>query len=259
MNDLGLSGKKMAKLVKNVNAISGLEQMLSVEVKNQLPVMHTFYKVKGRVIEVDSIKDYNPDEIEQETVELNEKKTKLAESELEFKELLELRLQMQGIKVDDVSTRKTSIKFFINTIKKAKNEYQKIIEKKQLEVDIHLMHIFKCFIFFLKNVETQQGKKIHPGTNPNDWGESTYALFIYLFDNYYTGEKPTKRKLTNIWFFLKGLGNDYPFYMTKDRYKEFIRINYNIEIKNFDKAFNYVNKAYPKMKEHRIVYSDSIK
>jgi hypothetical protein len=71
--------------------------------------------------------------------------------------------------------------------------------------------------------------------NLSHWNDNCFALFNYLYDNYFSGEK---RQLTNIWYFLKNHLNEdkYYFKMTKSNYKEYIKLNYNIILTNFDKS-----------------------
>ncbi len=102
--------------------------------------------------------------------------------------------------------------------------------------------------------------EIHPSINPNLWNVSCYELFKYLYENYYKN-KPSKRKLTNIWFFLKNnTSENYNLLATKDAYKEFLETNYNISITNFDKAGNkFEEKDIPVMIGHRINFEASLK
>lgn len=257
-NELGLTGKEMKKMIAKVESITDLNQLLSVEVKGQHPKMHTFYKVKGRIIETKQRDDYSPSEIEEETVQLNENLTKLVESEPEFMELLELRLANREVNVDDISKRKIIINDFVEELEEAKNAYQKERKNQKMDLDVNLINSAEKFVGFLKDMEAQKGRRLHPLFNPNEWGESTYKLFTYLFDNYYDDGKRTKRRLTNIWFYLTNLGNEYPFYMTKVNYKAFILHNYHVEISNFDKVGKYDDTEYPKMEDHRINFKDGM-
>ncbi|MGP1991869.1 hypothetical protein D9V96_008285 [Zobellia laminariae] len=107
---------------------------------------------------------------------------------------------------------------------------------------------------YLKNEEESQ----HPKHDPNMWNVECYNLFKYLFENYY---KKTKRQITNIWFYLKEVEVDkYVFIATKDVYSDFIKTNYQIELKNWDKApLKYAEKDLGTMNNHRINYEDSLK
>lgn len=73
--------------------------------------------------------------------------------------------------------------------------------------------------------------------NRNYFNEKTYNLFLYLIKNY---EKKFKVKYTNIWYFLKynieKIKYNYKFNITQDKYKSFIKENYNIKILKFKKA-----------------------
>lgn len=104
------------------------------------------------------------------------------------------------------------------------------------------------------NLDKQKPKNndLHPPFDPNLWNEKCYDIFKYLYDNYYNNT--TKRKLTNIWFFLKKFDLEkYPFFATKDDYKDFIQKNYNITLTNFDKAENkFEDKDLPSLKGHVI-------
>lgn len=148
-NELGLSGKAFKKLIRKVEASNGLKHLLSVEVKGQAPIMHTFYKVKGRVIEPNQKDDYSPDEIEKEIVELPEKKTKLAESETEFKELLEQWLKNENVNPDDTSKRKKYIKYYVDEIQTAQNIYLKEIKKQRGLKDNNLIYLSDKLICYL--------------------------------------------------------------------------------------------------------------
>jgi hypothetical protein len=95
----------------------------------------------------------------------------------------------------------------------------------------------------------------HPKHDPNLWSSDCYNLFKYLLDNYYTS---TKRQLTNIWFFLNEYDKiKYNLKGTKDNYRDFIEKNYNISIKNFDKASVKYLSEYGTMNDHRINYEDN--
>jgi hypothetical protein len=94
----------------------------------------------------------------------------------------------------------------------------------------------------------------HPDHNPNLWSLKCYDLFKYLWDNYYTS---TKRQITNIWFFLNEYDKvNYNLKATKEKYTEFILKNYNIQLKNFDKAPQKYQQEYGTMNEHRLNYED---
>lgn len=94
---------------------------------------------------------------------------------------------------------------------------------------------------------------IHPEYKPNYWNIECYELFKYLYDNYYDDNKKQKRKLTNMWFFLKEIKDSkYLFDITQEQYIEFIKSSYNIQITNFNKAeYKYDNEVI-KFKNHRI-------
>ena len=76
-----------------------------------------------------------------------------------------------------------------------------------------------------------------------------YKLFKYLFDNYYKdSRRPTKRQLTNIWFYLNEYDKiKYNLKATKDSYTLFIKKYYSIEINEFCSTQNYIegNNAAP--------------
>jgi hypothetical protein len=97
-------------------------------------------------------------------------------------------------------------------------------------------------------------KDKHPSYNPNLWDKTAYELFKYLYDNYYCQGKKTKRKLTNIWFYLREY--DSPKYVlkaTKDLYKDFVKKKYKVDIRNFDKApQKYNDTEYISLNDHRI-------
>lgn len=101
-------------------------------------------------------------------------------------------------------------------------------------------------------------KATHPKHDPNLWSVNCYELYKYLFENYYKG---TKRQLTNIWFYLKEYDPlTYNLKATKDKYKYFIKSNYQIEIKNFDKSqTKYSENDYPNMDEHRQNFETTLK
>lgn len=100
-------------------------------------------------------------------------------------------------------------------------------------------------------------EELHPPHDPNLWNKQCYELFKYLYDNYY-GNK-TKRKLTNIWFFLKEKqSKTCTFLATKDMYVDFLKLNYDISITNFDKAiFKFEDKEVPAMDGHRINFESN--
>ena len=75
--------------------------------------------------------------------------------------------------------------------------------------------------------------------NPNNFNEIGYDLFCYLVDNY---SKKGKVKFINIYYYLKDEvdKNMYSFKFTQSEYTEFIKENYDIEIKKYQKAnFDY--------------------
>ena len=81
-----------------------------------------------------------------------------------------------------------------------------------------------------------QGKLMISRTSVFDvkmWNKPCFELFEYLMDNYFTRKKV---QITSVWFFLKELNSDrYIISCTKEVYKNHIKINYSIEITNFDK------------------------
>ena len=94
----------------------------------------------------------------------------------------------------------------------------------------------------------------HPKHDPNLWSLKCYNLFKYLWDNYHTS---TKRQITNIWFFLNEYDKvNYNLKATKEKYTEFILKNYNIQLKNFDKAPQKYQQEYGTMNEHRLNFED---
>lgn len=101
----------------------------------------------------------------------------------------------------------------------------------------------------------------HPKHDPNLWDKKCYNLFKYLFDNYYDNQKRTKRKLTNMWFYLKEYNPEkYTLKATKKNYKDFISNNYRVVITNDQKAKQkYDDKEYPTMNDHRQQYEDGLK
>jgi len=98
----------------------------------------------------------------------------------------------------------------------------------------------------------------HPKFNPNLWNSDCFELFKYIYDHYY---KKSNRQLTNIWFYLKDHTNDTcVLKATKDEYIEFIHLNYQKKITNFDKAENKWNeKELPTLKDHNIDFKDTLK
>lgn len=114
----------------------------------------------------------------------------------------------------------------------------------------------------IENYKPDEGKSTHPKHDPNYWNKDCFDLFKYLFDEYYKG---TIRQITNIWFYLNEFDRSnnkrkYVLKATKNDYKIFINENYNITIKNFDKARQkYEDKEVNTLNEHRINYEDSLK
>ena len=108
--------------------------------------------------------------------------------------------------------------------------------------------------------ETEENK--HPKHDPNYWNKECFELFKYLYNESYEGKI---RQITNIWFYLNefernSINKKYILNCTKDRYKDFIKENYHITIKNFDKSTtNYEEKVYPKLNEHRQKFEYSLK
>jgi hypothetical protein len=108
----------------------------------------------------------------------------------------------------------------------------------------------------LETKNLDEVKSNHPKHNPNLWSLECYNLFQYLWDNYYTS---TKREITNIWFFLYEYDKiKYNLKATKGKYTDFICENYDIELKNFDKATHKFQQEYGTMNDHRINYEDTL-
>lgn len=101
-------------------------------------------------------------------------------------------------------------------------------------------------------------RNIHPVYDPNLWNVPCYELFKYLFDNYYKNSK--KRRLTNIWFFLKEYDpENYALIATKDEYKYFLLTSYDISITNFDKAITkFDEKEMPSLRGHHIYFESKL-
>lgn len=121
--------------------------------------------------------------------------------------------------------------------------------------------LFKKFKTLVSNkLETKNTNEInkHPKHDPNLWNSECFDLFKYLFDEYHKG---TNRQLTNIWFYLKEYQSPkYVLKATKNEFIKFIKDNYQIEIKNKDKAYSkYAEKEYPTMNEHRINFESNLK
>lgn len=108
------------------------------------------------------------------------------------------------------------------------------------------------------NQDDEKSENNHPPHDPNLWNLECFNLFKYLFDEYYSG---SIRQTTNIWFFLKEYDpKEYTLKATKEKYINFIRENYQIEIKNFDKAqTKYSENDYPTLNDHRKNFENSLK
>lgn len=81
--------------------------------------------------------------------------------------------------------------------------------------------------------------KINSKFNPNHFNNDCYNLFCYLVNNY---KKPGKIKFINIYYYLKDevKKDKYSFRFIQNDYTKFIKENYNIEIKKYQKAmFDY--------------------
>lgn len=135
-------------------------------------------------------------------------------------------------------------KIYSEFLKEKSKEIDKVEVDKPLQKEINKL---------------KDNNSIHPEHNPNLWSLDCYKLFKYLFDNYYKdSRKPTKRQLTNIWFYMNEYDKiKYNLKATKDSYKLFIKNHYDIEIKNFDKAEQKYNTEYGTMNDHRINFEDS--
>lgn len=178
------------------------------------------------------------------------------------------RKQLYAIEVTIVSyfnLLETYTKWYENNQKLTTQYFPKINPYKIIfnEVRFIKSEIMKYFPEIHLNQTTQenitQKKKIpHPKHDPNLWNKKCYKLFKYLFDNYYTG---TKRQLTNIWFYLKEIDQvKYNLKATKNKYKDFIKQEYKIEIKNFDKAtIKYEDTEKKTLIEHRINFDSNMK
>jgi len=139
--------------------------------------------------------------------------------------------------------------FIGNEIAKA---YKELNQPKQPEA-INPDDKFKNII-----LKTTDEVDKHPKHDPNLWNSECFDLFKYLFDEYHKG---TNRQLTNIWFYLKEYqSTKYVLKATKNEFIKFIKENYQIEIKNKDKAYSkYAEKEYPTMNDHRINFEGNLK
>ncbi|MEO8235763.1 MAG: hypothetical protein ABI549_10150 [Flavobacterium sp.] len=84
-----------------------------------------------------------------------------------------------------------------------------------------------------------------PTFNRNHWNENCFNLFHYLVANY---EKNGKIKFINIFYFLKNDvdKNKYAFGFTIDLYKDFIQLNFDVQLTKFGKAeYEYTDKVIP--------------
>ncbi|MCI2228983.1 hypothetical protein MC378_07375 [Polaribacter sp. MSW13] len=158
-------------------------------------------------------------------------------------------------KLNDFSGAQSDIE--VININDATNRLELIFSIVQAEVQNELKTLKPKQIEIKKSDEV---KDKHPKHEPNLWSLDCFKLFKYLFDNYYQdSQKPTKRQLTNIWFYLNEYDKiKYNLKATKDSYKDFIKRNYKIELKNFDKAPHKYQSEYGTMNDHRINYEDNI-
>lgn len=146
-------------------------------------------------------------------------------------------------------------------LEKIKLEIETIENITIIETDYKILKDrYKLFLLNNQNIlqETQKiefsnSKNIKSKHNPNLWNEDCFELFEYLFSEYYKG---TIRQITNIWFFLNEYDRNnsnrkYVLKCTKNDFKDFIKKEYEIIIKNFDKATaKYEDKEFPTLKEH---------
>jgi hypothetical protein len=130
----------------------------------------------------------------------------------------------------------------------------KLLSKIYFNIQRDTLRILPLQQLETKNIDEVNSK--HPKHDPNLWSLDCYKLFQYLWDNYRTS---TKRQITNIWFFLYEHDKiKYNLKATKEKYTDFISINYNISLKNFDKASQKYLQEYGTMNDHRINYEDNL-
>ncbi|MEG0927925.1 hypothetical protein [Chryseobacterium sp.] len=141
---------------------------------------------------------------------------------------------------------------------KQSDEFNNFVDFASISTDLQtLPKVQSKTIEIANHTAPSEIEETHPPHHPNLWNKPCYELFKYLFDNYYNNK--TKRKLTNIWFFLKEKqSKTYIFLATKDMYVDFLKVNYNISITNFDKAINkYDDKDLPSLNGHCINFENN--
>ena len=224
MNDFRLSGKTIRKIEK----LSGLRQLLSVEIKGQKDIIQTSWLFKGEFLSEDEIEKYKPkkgvrwkkkgvpvkkeetlsldklgifrdnqgnivSEVERKEIILDEKIKKLAESDSEFMELLEIRLKEDMVDSGNASKRETSIRFFIKNVKEARRNYIVYSSKKKIKRDIDLINTSDRFIFFLNELLNKERKvdvDSKGGSNPfpeifNGDSNKPFELFSQYLEKYF--------------------------------------------------------------------------
>jgi len=101
--------------------------------------------------------------------------------------------------------------------------------------------------------------------NANYFNEISYHFFAYLIVNYvneeeiYEKARGVKQKLSYVWHFMKDCdrSEDYTFKMTKNKFKEIIKCNYGIELKNMDRKISFY-KHLSSLNQHLLDYKEEI-
>ena len=260
------------KIVRNKYLKSLLETPDLEERYEELKEFTEFYFELGLyifdVIELSCEIVYNTHRYSYQEIKAKHVRTRLKMFEVEelFNSLNYITLQIR----DDFQKNKIELALKEQQYIKSVIEAMFIIFTSKFRIDLMRTEFKKYFERLIKSIEDSipkdtlklikedsteiDSKKPQPSNensdkySPSQFNEFTYNLFSYILDEY-----PTTGivKYINIWYFLRQniqdkYKKDILFNFTQDKYKIFVKKNFGIEIKKFQKAsFKYDDDEVP--------------
>jgi len=155
---------------------------------------------------------------------------------------------------------------FLSLDKKERQGFKNHIIKNLNKVEnVQVLPKFKTLLFKIialcnNNFDKPQLEENTPNKfNPSQFNEYTHNLFTYILNEY---EKKGKIKYINIWYFLKKDikdKTDILFNFTQEKYKIFVKREYGIEIKKFQKAeYKYLDNELGILQNIFKTYCDNL-
>jgi hypothetical protein len=151
---------------------------------------------------------------------------------LEFSFLNELKLSIKKNNIPNGRFLSESIDKHNEIIKQKIDFIEKWILLKKEESKLNILTEPKAIdLSYTTAIEKKQINNF----DANHFNNDCYNLFCYLVDNY---KKKGKIKFINIYYYLKDevIKDKYSFRFIQNEYTEFIKENYKVEIKKYQKA-----------------------